>query len=81
MPTFLQQAKHIQSFVQKNPALGFPLILQLTGVNGSKQFDKLTRTKTVESILTAMDADGIKSYVLSLLGQLNSPQDSAEYAS
>ena len=56
------------------------MILQLTGVNGSKQFDKLTRTKTVESILTAMDADGIKSYVLSLLGQLNSPKDSAEYA-
>ncbi|KAG6331293.1 hypothetical protein ID866_7798 [Astraeus odoratus] len=76
----LDVAKHIQSLVQENPTLGFPLILQLTGVNGSQQFDKLTRTKTVESILTAMDSDGIKRYVVSLLGQMNAPDDSTEDA-
>lgn len=73
------QAKQIQSFVQKNPKSGFPLVLQLTGINGSQQFDKFTRTKTVESILTVMDTDGIKSYILSLLGQVNSPKHTEEY--
>ncbi|KAF9246115.1 DNA polymerase phi-domain-containing protein [Melanogaster broomeanus] len=70
----LDVANHIQTLVQKSPALGFPLILQLTGVNGSGQFDKLTRTKTIESILTVMDSTGIKSYVLSLLDQINPPK-------
>ncbi|KAF8843637.1 hypothetical protein BDN67DRAFT_945267 [Paxillus ammoniavirescens] len=74
-------AKHIQSLVQESPALGFPLILQLTGVYGSDQFDKLTRTKTVESILTVMDSTGIKSYVLSLLDQVNSSKDTEEDSS
>ncbi|KIM59218.1 hypothetical protein SCLCIDRAFT_10017 [Scleroderma citrinum Foug A] len=50
----------------------------LTGIHGSQQFDKLTRTKTVESILTVMDTDGIKSYVLSLLEQVNPSKDSTE---
>ncbi|KAI6006406.1 DNA polymerase phi-domain-containing protein [Pisolithus marmoratus] len=68
----LDVAKHIQSFVQENPTLGFPLILQLTGINGSREFDKLTRTKTVESILSVMDSEGIKNYILSLLDQVNS---------
>jgi hypothetical protein len=51
--------------------MGFALILQLTGVNGSRQFDKLTKTKTVESILTSMDADGIKHYIDYLFKQCN----------
>ena len=66
--------------VQSSPSLGFPLILQLTGVNGSGQFDKLTRTKTIESILALMDSAGIKSYVLSLLEQVNSPKGTEEYS-
>jgi hypothetical protein len=57
--------------VQKNPTMGFALILQLTGVNGSRQFDKLTKTKTVESMLTSMDADGIKHYIDYLLNHSN----------
>ncbi|KAF8447475.1 DNA polymerase phi-domain-containing protein [Boletus edulis BED1] len=74
----LDVAKHIQTLVQASSSLGFPLILQLTGVNGSGQFDKLTRTKTVESILTVMDSAGIKNHVLSLLEQVNPPKDSEE---
>ncbi|KZT24137.1 hypothetical protein NEOLEDRAFT_1117111 [Neolentinus lepideus HHB14362 ss-1] len=66
-----QVATEMQSIVQKNPTMGFTLILQLTGVHGNRQFDKLTRTKTVESILTSMDADGIKNYIDYLLGQVN----------
>jgi DNA polymerase phi len=63
------QASSIPPLVQRNPTLGFTLILQLTGVNGSQQFDKLTRTKTVESILAAMDSEGISKYIEWLLGQ------------
>jgi len=55
--------------VQKDPTLGFAFVLQLTGVHGSQQFDKLTKTTTVESILTSMSAEGIKNYVAHLIGQ------------
>ncbi|KAG5652336.1 hypothetical protein H0H81_005357 [Sphagnurus paluster] len=68
-----QTVNDVQAFVQSNPQLGFALILQLTGVNGSQQFDKLTKTKTVENILTSMDAEGITSYITSLFGQVNVP--------
>lgn len=65
------QATDIQSFVQKNPTLGFTLILQLTGANGNRQFDKLTKTKTVESILASMNAEGIETYIDYLLKQVD----------
>ncbi|KAI0831759.1 DNA polymerase phi-domain-containing protein [Trametes gibbosa] len=66
-----QVAADIQSAVKGNPRLGFSLILQLTGVNGSRQFDKLTKTKTVEAILTSMDEEGIQSYIDYLLEQVD----------
>ncbi|KZT74012.1 hypothetical protein DAEQUDRAFT_661194 [Daedalea quercina L-15889] len=69
-----QVVTDIQSYVKENPALGFTLILQLTGVNGSRQFDKLTRTKTVESILTSMDREGIQNYINYLLKQVTDDQ-------
>lgn len=65
------QVTEIQTFVQTNPQLGFSVILQLTGAHGSQQFDKLTKTKTVESILTSMDIKGIQSYIDHLLQQVN----------
>ncbi|OCH90301.1 hypothetical protein OBBRIDRAFT_887807 [Obba rivulosa] len=71
-----QVAADVQSIVKQNPTLGFTLILQLTGVHGSRQFDKLTKTKTVEAILTSMDKDGIQSYIDYLLGQVDDQQDS-----
>jgi len=63
------QSASIQDIVQNNPNIGFSFILQLTGVHGSQQFDKLTRTKTVESIVTKMDIDGVKGYVDHLFDQ------------
>ncbi|GLB35405.1 putative DNA polymerase phi [Lyophyllum shimeji] len=68
-----QAATDIQALVKSNPQLGFALILQLTGVNGSQQFDRLTKTKTVENILNSMDAEGIKNYISYLFGQTNVP--------
>ncbi|KAI0086629.1 DNA polymerase phi-domain-containing protein [Irpex rosettiformis] len=66
-----QVANDIQVAVKKNPTLGFTFILQLTGVHGSQQFDRLTKTKTVETILTSMTQDGIQSYIEYLLKQVN----------
>lgn len=68
---FTSQAVELQSFVQTNPHLGFALILQLTGVNGSQQFDKLTKSKTVEAILSSMDSAGINNYIAYLFDQIN----------
>jgi hypothetical protein len=65
------QAIVLQASVRENPALGFTLILQLTGMNGSRMFDQLTKTKTVDSILSSMDAEGIRHYVDYLLKQVN----------
>jgi len=65
------QASDINSRVQDNPTLGFTLILQLTGVHGSKQFDSITKTKTVENIINSMSPDDIVNYINHLLEQVN----------
>ena len=65
------QASDIISCVQSNPTLGFTLILQLTGVHGSKQFDSLTKTKTVENIISSMNPEDIANYINYLLEQVN----------
>ena len=65
------QASDIISCVQSNPTLSFTLILQLTGVHGSKQFDSLTRTKTVENIISSMNLEDIANYINYLLEQVN----------
>lgn len=65
----------IQTVVKENPTIGFTLILQLTGVNGNRQFDRLTKTKTVDSILASMDNDGIQNYINYLFKQVNDKQD------
>lgn len=69
----------MQSVVQKDPTIGFSFILQLTGVHGSQQFDKLTKTKTVESLLTTMDTAGIKSYIDHLLSQFSEKAGEEQY--
>ncbi|EJF62593.1 hypothetical protein DICSQDRAFT_135562 [Dichomitus squalens LYAD-421 SS1] len=74
-----QVATDLQNVVKGNPTIGFSLILQLTGVHGSRQFDRLTKTKTVESILTSMDEAGIQSYIDYLLKQVHDePSASAD---
>ncbi|KAI0340127.1 hypothetical protein BDW22DRAFT_1486396 [Trametopsis cervina] len=67
-------ANDIQAAVKQDPAVGLTLVLQLTGSHGSEQFDRLTKTKTVETILTSMTADGIRRYVEYLLERANDEQ-------
>lgn len=66
----LKQAIVVQTFVKQNPHLGFSLILQLTGMHGSQNFDKLTKTKTISSIISSLDTEGIKKYIRWLFSQV-----------
>ncbi|KJA27489.1 hypothetical protein HYPSUDRAFT_35394 [Hypholoma sublateritium FD-334 SS-4] len=70
-------AAEVQAFVNDKPQLGFALILQLTGPHGSQQFDKLTKTKTVESILPFLEAKGIQSYIDHLFSLIDEPDKKA----
>lgn len=71
----------MQLLVKENPHLGFAIVLQLTGAHGSRQFDRLTKTKTVESILSSMDVNGIKDYVDHLFQQLDKDHDEPRFGS
>ncbi|KAJ2917228.1 hypothetical protein MD484_g3188, partial [Candolleomyces efflorescens] len=71
-----QTVTEVQAFVKDKPQLGFALILELTGVNGSQQFDKLTKTKTVESILASMTSEGVQDYVNHLFSHFNELDES-----
>ncbi|KAF9452265.1 hypothetical protein P691DRAFT_661308 [Macrolepiota fuliginosa MF-IS2] len=66
-----QAATEVQVFIKKNPHLGFSLILQLTGVHGSQNFDKLTKTKTLGSVVSSLDSAGIHKYIQWLLSQVD----------
>ena len=73
---FPAKATDVLEVVEKDAKAGFTLVLQLTGTHGSHQFDRLTKTKTVETILGKMDSDGIKEYLRYLLDQVN--EDSSD---
>ncbi|KAL5490426.1 POL5 [Sanghuangporus weigelae] len=66
-----QVTSDVQSVAEKDPKAGFTLVLQLTGTNGSYQFDRITKTKTVETILSSTDSTGIKEYMSFLFKQVN----------
>ncbi|KAH8117507.1 DNA polymerase phi-domain-containing protein [Phellopilus nigrolimitatus] len=76
-----QVASDVHEVVEKDPKAGFTLVLQLTGTNGSFHFDRITKTKTVETILANMDSDGIKVYIDYLLKQVNEEEESDSFAS
>lgn len=59
----LDQAKRVQAVVQTNPSSGFAFISQLVGKNGNQNFDRLTKTKTVASLLASLDVKGVTEYV------------------
>ncbi|KAJ9108957.1 hypothetical protein QFC21_000280 [Naganishia friedmannii] len=58
----LKLARELQEITKSNPLVGFTLISQLVGKNGSQNFDKLTKTKTVESIMANLDAAGVSAF-------------------
>lgn len=56
-------ASTVQDVVKRNPSTGFPLVMQLLGSNGSRDFDRITNTKTIEVILGNMTLPQIVEYV------------------
>ncbi|SPO19935.1 related to DNA polymerase V [Ustilago trichophora] len=53
----------IQDVVKEQPHLGFVLVTQLIGKNGHQNFDSITKTKTVEQVLSSLDIDRVREYV------------------
>ncbi|CAE6417074.1 unnamed protein product [Rhizoctonia solani] len=63
-------ASDIVKAVERNPSIGFSLVTHLQGAHGNQQFDRITRTKTIETILASTDIEGVKKYTTSLVNQL-----------
>lgn len=64
----MTKADDIKETVDKDQKAGFSLVMALLGGTDG-QFDRLTNSKTVESILGSMDAAGVKAYVDHLVQQ------------
>ncbi|TKY90506.1 hypothetical protein EX895_000504 [Sporisorium graminicola] len=59
----VKATESIQDVVKQQPHLGFVLVTQLIGKNGHQNFDSITKTKTVEQVLSALDTDRVREYV------------------
>jgi len=57
------QAKQVQDVTKSNSLVGFALLSQLLGKNGSRNFDKVTKTKTVENIMGNLNTEGVQQYI------------------
>ncbi|WVQ79016.1 hypothetical protein IAT38_001108 [Cryptococcus sp. DSM 104549] len=78
----LQIAKRVQEVIKENPKVGFTLLSQLVGKHGRPDFDKVTKTKTVESIMGSLNAEGVKDFVTYLQEVvLGTAQDNTNAAS
>jgi len=53
----------VQDVTKTNSLVGFALLSQLLGKNGSRNFDKVTKTKTVENIMGNLNKDGVQQYI------------------
>lgn len=72
-PEHVLQAHDLQAFVKEHPETGLPFLTELTGERGNAQFDRLTHTTTVQSILGSMQPEGIKEYLDTIFAQVNQP--------
>lgn len=61
----------MKEIVEENPSTALGLVLALTGVNGSNQFDKITKTKTVESCLAKLDGAETEKYIKHLQREMS----------
>ncbi|KIJ37708.1 hypothetical protein M422DRAFT_259809, partial [Sphaerobolus stellatus SS14] len=68
-------ASALPPVVTANPSAGVPVLLQLLQTHG--HFDRLTKTKTVESLLAAMDVNGVEEYVSHLVELALKPSSKA----
>ena len=59
----VQIAHLVQNIVKTTPTVGFTLLATLVGKHGRPDFDRVTKTKTVESIMGSLNAEGVTEYV------------------
>ncbi|PWN19959.1 hypothetical protein BCV69DRAFT_283492 [Microstroma glucosiphilum] len=71
-------AEIVTEVVKETPRAGFALVAQLLGKHGSQNFDKLTKTKTIEGLLSAMDGQGVKDYIVWVVELLATSADDAK---
>lgn len=74
----VQVAKTLQTVTKANPLIGFPLLSQLIGQHGSQQFDRLTKTKTVEGIMGSLDVEGVRNYLSYLIKSFEADSDETQ---
>lgn len=67
----------IHQVAASNKEVGFALVTQLLGKHGTPHFDRVTKTKTVETLLGTMDAAGVQSYITFLTNTFLRQSDSA----
>jgi DNA polymerase phi len=59
----LAALQSVQAKIQKEPKSALPVFIALTSKHGSIDFDKVTKTKTLENILLSADDDALKKMV------------------
>jgi DNA polymerase phi len=69
----LSKAEDIQTLATKRSKIVLPLVHCLLGINGSPKFDRVTRTKIVENLLTVAEPEDVADYANSLLTDLKNP--------
>ncbi|KAH6576021.1 hypothetical protein BASA83_010212 [Batrachochytrium salamandrivorans] len=68
-----QTAVLLSTVANEKPLTALPLMLQLLGKNGNLRFDSVTKTKTVENLLLALNTDQIESYLDFLASTFSDP--------
>ncbi|KAJ3071598.1 DNA-directed DNA polymerase [Podochytrium sp. JEL0797] len=79
-------AKQISVISSSSREIGLQVVFQLLGKNGHQRFDGITRTKTVENIVSSLSESDVESYVkfltdLVLSGVSESAEESGEVKS
>jgi DNA polymerase phi len=70
----LTALQSVQAKIQQDPKSALPVFIALTSKNGSIDFDKVTRTKTLENILLSADDDALKKMVRHLNSLILRPE-------
>lgn len=67
--------KYVGEAVKRSPTAGMALVTQLMGEHGRPNFDRITNTKTIESILSSLDEAGIQKYLAYLRNVAYAPTE------
>jgi DNA polymerase phi len=70
----------VQSKVQQEPTSALPIFIALTSKNGSIDFDKITKTKTLEQILLSADDAALRKIVRHLNSLILRPESEDQTA-